>query len=121
MGLYRHSRLTLSNAVLCGGLLFSLAASVLAAESLQWVVISNGETVGTLDVQRDHVTLIGAAAGRLATDGVLIFSNHSKQFRMDSEALSEAGLGVENITRETLPRDFARKPRTHSCWRIRRH
>lgn len=76
---------------------------------------------GTLDVQRDHVTLIGAAAGRLATDGVLIFSNHSKQFRMDSEALSEAGLGVENITRETLPRDFARKPRTHSCWRIRRH
>ncbi|HMB58639.1 MAG TPA: amidohydrolase family protein, partial [Xanthomonadales bacterium] len=53
MGLYRHSRLTLSNAVLCGGLLFSLAASVLAAEPLQWVVISNGETVGALDVQRE--------------------------------------------------------------------
>jgi 23S rRNA (guanine2445-N2)-methyltransferase / 23S rRNA (guanine2069-N7)-methyltransferase len=73
----------------------------------------------TLDVQRDHPALIRLAARRLAADGVLIFSNHLKQFRMDNEALADAGLELEDITRQTIPRDFARKPRTHSCWRIR--
>lgn len=73
----------------------------------------------TLDVQRDHATLIRLAAQRLAADGVLIFSNHLKQFRMDRGALTDAGLELEEITRETMPLDFARKPRTHNCWRIR--
>ena len=73
---------------------------------------------GTLDVQRDHVTLIRLAARRLAADGVLIFSNHLRRFRMDRDALAEAGLLLEEITRQTIPRDFARKPHTHNCWRI---
>jgi 23S rRNA (guanine2445-N2)-methyltransferase / 23S rRNA (guanine2069-N7)-methyltransferase len=74
----------------------------------------------TLDVQRDHAGLIRQAARRLAADGVLIFSNHLKQFRMDREVIAEAGLDLEDITRQTIPRDFARNPRSHHCWRIRR-
>ena len=73
----------------------------------------------TLDVQRDHTTLIRLAARRLAADGVLIFSNHLKRFRMDRKALGAAGLDLEDITRQTIPRDFARNPRSHHCWRIR--
>ncbi len=73
----------------------------------------------TLDVQRDHVSLIRLAAQRLALNGVLIFSNHLKRFRMDREALADAGLDLEDITRQTIPRDFARNPRSHHCWRIR--
>ena len=73
----------------------------------------------TLDVQRDHVMLIRLAARRLAADGVLLFSNHLKRFRMDRDAIADAGLALEEITRQTIPRDFARKPRTHNCWRIR--
>ncbi len=73
-----------------------------------------------LDVQRDHATLIQLAARRLAADGVMIFSNHLKRFRMDCEAVSAAGLDLEDITRQTIPRDFARNPRSHHCWRIRR-
>jgi 23S rRNA (guanine2445-N2)-methyltransferase / 23S rRNA (guanine2069-N7)-methyltransferase len=72
-----------------------------------------------LDVQRDHTTLIRLAARRLAADGVLIFSNHLKRFRMDRKALGAAGLDLEDITRQTIPRDFARNPRSHHCWRIR--
>ena len=75
---------------------------------------------GTLDVQRDHVALIGLAARRLEANGVLIFSNHLKRFRMDCEALRGAALDIEDISRETVPRDFARNPRTHHCWRIQR-
>ncbi len=74
----------------------------------------------TLDVQRDHATLIQLAARRLAADGVMIFSNHLKRFRMDCEAVSAAGLDLEDITRQTIPRDFARNPRSHHCWRIRK-
>jgi 23S rRNA (guanine2445-N2)-methyltransferase / 23S rRNA (guanine2069-N7)-methyltransferase len=73
---------------------------------------------GTLDLQRDHVALIQAAAKLLEADGVLIFSNNLRRFRMDSEAL--AGLRVENISAQLLDRDFQRNPRIHNCWRITR-
>jgi len=73
---------------------------------------------GTLDVQRDHVKLIRLAAGLLEPDGVLIFSNNLRRFRMDREALAE--LVIADITRATLPKDFERNPRIHNCWRITR-
>ena len=72
---------------------------------------------GTLDVQRDHVRLIRAAVALLAPDGVLIFSNNLRRFRMDLEALAD--LGVEDISARTTPKDFARNPRIHNTWRIR--
>jgi len=71
---------------------------------------------GTFDVQRDHVALIGQAAGLLEPDGILIFSTNLRSFRMDAGAL--AGLVLEEITRATIPPDFRRTPRIHSCWRI---
>ena len=71
---------------------------------------------GTLDIQRDHVDLIRATARLLEPGGVLIFSNNLRRFRMDSEAL--AGLEIEDIGMRTLPKDFARNPRIHNCWRI---
>jgi 23S rRNA (guanine2445-N2)-methyltransferase / 23S rRNA (guanine2069-N7)-methyltransferase len=72
---------------------------------------------GTLDVQRDHVDLIRSTAALLAPDGLLIFSNNLRRFRMDLEALPE--LSIEDISAATIPRDFARNPRIHTCWRIR--
>ena len=74
---------------------------------------------GTLDVQRDHVGLLRETARRLAPDGVLFFSNHLRRFRLDGDGLRRAGLVAEDITRETIPRDFERNPRAHHCWRIR--
>jgi 23S rRNA (guanine2445-N2)-methyltransferase / 23S rRNA (guanine2069-N7)-methyltransferase len=71
----------------------------------------------TLDIQRDHVTLLRATARLLEPDGLLIFSNNLRRFRMDREALPE--LDIIDISPETLPRDFARNPRIHQCWRIR--
>jgi len=29
-------------------------------------------------------------------------------------------LAITDISADTLPRDFARNPRIHNCWRIRR-
>lgn len=72
----------------------------------------------TLDVQRDHVRLIRQTMRLIKADGILIFSNHARRFRMDSDSLHE--LKVEDISAQTLPRDFQRSPRIHGCWRITR-
>jgi 23S rRNA (guanine2445-N2)-methyltransferase / 23S rRNA (guanine2069-N7)-methyltransferase len=71
-----------------------------------------------LDVQRDQADLIRATLGLLEPDGTLIFANNLRRFRLDSASLPDAQ--IEEITRDTLPRDFARSPRIHNCWRIRR-
>jgi 23S rRNA (guanine2445-N2)-methyltransferase / 23S rRNA (guanine2069-N7)-methyltransferase len=36
---------------------------------------------------------------------------------MDEAAMTD--LSLEDITGATLPKDFARNPRIHSCWKIR--
>ncbi|MCB1862625.1 MAG: bifunctional 23S rRNA (guanine(2069)-N(7))-methyltransferase RlmK/23S rRNA (guanine(2445)-N(2))-methyltransferase RlmL [Gammaproteobacteria bacterium] len=71
----------------------------------------------TLDLQRDHVDLIRGAARLLEPDGVMIFSNNLRCFRMERERLEN--LEVEDISRATLPNDFQRNPRIHNVWRIR--
>ncbi|MCB1878812.1 MAG: bifunctional 23S rRNA (guanine(2069)-N(7))-methyltransferase RlmK/23S rRNA (guanine(2445)-N(2))-methyltransferase RlmL [Gammaproteobacteria bacterium] len=71
----------------------------------------------TLDLQRDHVDLIRGATNLLEPDGVLIFSNNLRRFRMERERLEN--LEVEDISRATLPNDFQRNPRIHNVWRIR--
>jgi Predicted SAM-dependent methyltransferases len=70
------------------------------------------------DVQRDHVPLLVDAVRRLAPEGVLLFSTNASRFHLDEPALAD--LVVDDITRRTIPPDFARNPRVHRCWTIRR-
>jgi 23S rRNA (guanine2069-N7)-methyltransferase / 23S rRNA (guanine2445-N2)-methyltransferase len=69
------------------------------------------------DVQRDHVKLLNLARDVLAPDGVIVFSNNYTRFKLDREQL--AGFEVEDVTRRTVPRDFERNPRIHSCFELR--
>ncbi|MCP4752043.1 MAG: bifunctional 23S rRNA (guanine(2069)-N(7))-methyltransferase RlmK/23S rRNA (guanine(2445)-N(2))-methyltransferase RlmL [Proteobacteria bacterium] len=70
----------------------------------------------TFDAQRDHVQLINRVAGLLENDGILIFSNNFRRFKMDIDALS--GFQVVDLSKTTLPPDFKRTPRIHNCWKI---
>lgn len=81
---------------------------------------SNSKRMGaaTFDVQRDHVDLLRRAAQLLARDGVMLFSNNFRHFKMHRHALPE--LAIEEITHATIAPDFRRSPRIHSCWRITR-
>ncbi len=72
----------------------------------------------SFDIQRDHVELLQKTAALLAPGGVLIFSNNFRRFQMDTGAL--ANLCVEEISEQTLPRDFQRNSRIHRCWKIGR-
>ncbi len=74
----------------------------------------------TLDIQRDHVSLLSSVADLLAPGGTIVFSNNFRRFKMDSTALASIGLSAEDITAETIPEDFARNPRIHNTWRIAR-
>jgi 23S rRNA (guanine2445-N2)-methyltransferase / 23S rRNA (guanine2069-N7)-methyltransferase len=72
---------------------------------------------GTLDIQRDHAVLIRDVMRLVAGKGCLIFSNNLKRFRLD-ETLS-GDYEIEDITRESIPRDFERHKNVHHCWLIR--
>ena len=72
----------------------------------------------TLDIQRDHAGLIDLASRLLTRTGALIFSTNLRRFKLDESALQKLGLEVEDITLSTIPPDFERNPRIHSCWRI---
>ncbi len=72
----------------------------------------------SFDVERDQERLITLAARLLDEDGILIFSTNHRRFKLRTEA--HPGLHFEEITRATLPEDFARNPRIHTCWLITR-
>ncbi len=72
----------------------------------------------TLDVQRDHARLIMDAAGMLEPEGVLVFSTNLRKFRLDVASLGD--LRVEDVSASTIPPDFARNPRIHRCFIVRR-
>lgn len=72
----------------------------------------------TFDVERDHLLLIRAAARLLAPDGVMIFSTNRRHMKLDEPGIAALGLCIEDLTRSTIPPDFARNPRVHRCWRF---
>lgn len=72
----------------------------------------------TLDIQRDHIALIGACTRLLAAGGTLIFSTNLRRFRLDETTLAGLGLTAEDLSRATLPKDFGRDARIHQCWKI---
>jgi 23S rRNA (guanine2445-N2)-methyltransferase / 23S rRNA (guanine2069-N7)-methyltransferase len=70
------------------------------------------------DVQRDHVDLIRATLKRLAPGGLLLFSTNFRKFKLDRDGLD--GLDIRDITKATIPFDYARDPKVHACFEIRR-
>lgn len=83
---------------------------------------SNSSKMGqrTWDVQRDHVELLYGISRLLTDDGEAIFSCNLRSFRPDLRALEEAGVELTDITASTIPEDFARNPRIHRCYIVRR-
>ncbi|NWN90794.1 bifunctional 23S rRNA (guanine(2069)-N(7))-methyltransferase RlmK/23S rRNA (guanine(2445)-N(2))-methyltransferase RlmL [Marinobacter adhaerens] len=78
---------------------------------------NSARMAGVLDIQKDHGKLIRQAMARLSSDGLLIFSNNFRRFRLEEALLSE--FEVEEVSRSTLDKDFQRNTRIHRCWHIR--
>lgn len=78
---------------------------------------SNSKARNSFDIQRDHSRLIDAAMMHLEKKGVMIFSNNFRKFKMDEEVLEK--YNVENITEQTIGKDFERDPKIHQCYLIK--
>lgn len=78
---------------------------------------SNSARAEDFDIQREHPRLLRAAMARLAPDGLLIFSNNFRRFRLDPGLAS--AFDVRDIGAATIPPDFARNPRIHAAWEFR--
>ena len=74
----------------------------------------------SFDVQRDHAELLISVSRLLAKGGTCVFSCNLRNFKPDVAALAKAGVTIEDITPETIPFDFARTPKVHHCYLVRR-
>ena len=72
------------------------------------------------DVQRDHSELIIGVSRLLTRNGCAIFSCNLRNFKPDEEALSKAGVVLEDITAQTIPEDFKRNQKIHHAYIVRR-
>jgi 23S rRNA (guanine2445-N2)-methyltransferase / 23S rRNA (guanine2069-N7)-methyltransferase len=73
---------------------------------------------GVLDVQRDHVGMIRRCLKLLRPSGRLVFSTNYTRFKLDAAALAD--LCIDDISAQTIPRDFERHARIHRCFSITR-
>ena len=72
---------------------------------------------GVLDVQRDHVGMIRRSLQLLRPSGRLVFSTNYTRFKLETQALAD--LAVDDISAQTIPKDFERHARIHRCYVIR--
>jgi 23S rRNA (guanine2445-N2)-methyltransferase / 23S rRNA (guanine2069-N7)-methyltransferase len=72
---------------------------------------------GVLDVQRDHVGMIRRSLKLLRPSGRLVFSTNYSRFKLDAQALAD--LSIEDISAQTIPKDFERNARIHRCFTLR--
>lgn len=70
---------------------------------------------GLFDVQADHIPLLKKSLKLLLPGGILFFSTNSRDFKLDTAALSDRK--IECITAKTIPQDFHNK-KIHQSWRI---
>lgn len=68
----------------------------------------------SFSVDRDQVDLLLACGKLLAPGGELFFSNNSRHFKLDEQALAPY-FSIQDITAQTIPEDF-RNGRIHQCW-----
>lgn len=72
---------------------------------------------GIFDVQKDHPWMINQCLRLLSRDGILVFSNNFRKFRLDERELRTRY--IDDISFRTTPEDFKGK-KPHRCWVIKR-
>ena len=70
------------------------------------------------DVQSDYLTLLTQAKRALNAGGTIYFSNNLRSFKFDDAAIDELGLQSKEISSETLPFDFKRRPNIRRVWQL---
>ncbi len=79
---------------------------------------SNSKAMGkrTWDIQRDHSELLRAVRRLLNPGGTIVFSGNLRSFKLDELKVRACGLGIKDVTAQTIPEDFSRNPKIHFCY-----
>ena len=82
---------------------------------------SNSKSMGkrTWDIQRDHAELLRLVRRLLNPGGTIVFSGNLRSFKLDEVKVRACGLGIEDVTAQTVPEDFQRNPKIHFCYILR--
>ncbi len=72
-----------------------------------------------LDIERDHIQLLKLSARLLKDDGVIMFSNNKRRFKIDETGLAEAFLTAEELTHRSISPDFERRKGIHHLFKVR--
>ncbi len=106
--------------------------ALLQADALEWLehergeydvifvdppTFSNSKRAEDFDVQRDHVALLQLCGQRLSEQGLILFSNNNRRFKLDRDALPQ--FDIADISANTIGFDFERNPRIHVCYELR--
>lgn len=73
----------------------------------------------TFDVQRDHLKLMSDLKRLLRPNGVIVFSNNKRGFKMDADGMQKLNLTFQDITDKTLSLDFRRNKQIHCCFLVK--
>ncbi len=77
---------------------------------------SNSASADDFDVQRDHADLLRHCGRVLEPGGTILFSCNLRRFKLDPALALE--FEVRDITRSTIPPDFARDARIHHAFQL---
>ena len=70
------------------------------------------------DIQKDHLRLIDLAMAHLEPDGLLLFSTNFRRFKLEESLATR--YDIKDISAESVPFDFSRNEKIHSCWEMRK-
>ena len=80
---------------------------------------SNSKRMEThFDIQQDYISLLNHSLSLLTKQGTLYFSTNFRRFKLDTSLFPNAT--ITDISRSTIPADFARNPKIHFCWKIQK-
>jgi len=72
----------------------------------------------TFDVQRDHLDLMQDLKRLLRPNGLIMFSNNKRGFKLDYDGLNQLGLQAKDISEQTISLDFKRNKQIHCCFLV---
>lgn len=73
----------------------------------------------TFDVQRDHLDLMQNLKRLLRPNGIIMFSNNKRGFKLDYDGLKQLGLTAKDISEQTISLDFKRNKHIHCCFLVK--
>ena len=109
--------------VICADVLAWIPQAVKRGDQYDIIILdpptfSNSKSMqGYFDLQRDHAELINQLLRLLSKNGIIVFSNNFRKFKLDTAALRSKY--IDDITFKSIPEDFKNK-RPHKCWVIKR-